>query len=78
MFGLFFNDIKNIETFADVKHGNLARFQQFFHAMLQRGIYLAPSAYEAGFISSAHGEQEIAATLAAAEEAFAELIPVSA
>jgi glutamate-1-semialdehyde 2,1-aminomutase len=78
MFGLFFNEITNVETFADVKRGNLARFQQFFHSMLEKGIYLAPSAYEAGFISSAHGEKEIAATLAAAEAAFAELMPVSA
>jgi len=42
------------------------RFNRFFHAMLGRGVYLAPALYEAGFVSSAHGEEEIAATLAAA------------
>jgi glutamate-1-semialdehyde 2,1-aminomutase len=47
------------------------RFNRFFHAMLARGVYLAPSAYEAGFVSSAHGGAEIEATLAAAREAFA-------
>jgi glutamate-1-semialdehyde 2,1-aminomutase len=47
------------------------RFNRFFHAMLDAGIYFAPSAYEAGFVSAAHGEAEIAATIAAAERAFA-------
>jgi glutamate-1-semialdehyde 2,1-aminomutase len=56
---------------------NLDRFQAFYHAMLARGVYLAPSAYEAGFVSSTHGEQEIAATLAAAAEAFAEVASAS-
>jgi len=46
------------------------RFNRFFHAMLERGIYLAPSAYEAGFVSAAHGAREIEETLAAAREAF--------
>ena len=46
------------------------RFNRFFHAMLQRGVYFAPSAYEAGFVSAAHGSAEIDATLAAAREAF--------
>jgi glutamate-1-semialdehyde 2,1-aminomutase len=45
-------------------------FNRFFHAMLARGVYLAPSAYEAGFVSAAHGEAEIGETLAAAREAF--------
>jgi len=48
-------------------------FNRFFHAMLDRGIYLAPSAYEAGFVSAAHGEAEIAATIEAAEDAFANI-----
>jgi glutamate-1-semialdehyde 2,1-aminomutase len=47
------------------------RFNRFFHAMLERGVYLAPSAYEAGFVSAAHGSAEIDATLAAARAAFA-------
>ena len=47
------------------------RFNRFFHAMLDAGVYLAPSAFEAGFVSSAHGDAEIAATIDAAEHAFA-------
>jgi len=47
-----------------------ARFNRFFHAMLDRGVYLAPALYEAGFVSAAHGEAEISATLAAAAESL--------
>jgi glutamate-1-semialdehyde 2,1-aminomutase len=47
-----------------------ASFKRFFHAMLAHGVYLAPSAYEAGFVSSAHGDAEFARTLDAAKEAF--------
>jgi glutamate-1-semialdehyde 2,1-aminomutase len=77
MFGLFFTENNDVQTYAEVKQCNLPLFRQFFHGMLDRGIYLAPSAYEAGFISSAHGEMEIAETLAAAEETFAELSTVT-
>ena len=49
------------------------RYNRFFHAMLDRGVYLAPSAFEAGFVSGAHSDEAIAATLAAAAEAFAEI-----
>jgi glutamate-1-semialdehyde 2,1-aminomutase len=49
------------------------RFNRFFHLMLDRGIYLAPSAFEAGFVSAAHGEPEIAATVEAADDAFRQL-----
>ncbi len=73
MFGFFFTQAEKITTYEDVKNCDIARFKQFFHGMLQEGIYLAPSAYEAGFISSAHGEKEIAKTLAAAERVFEEL-----
>ncbi len=52
---------------------NVERFREFFHLMLDAGIYLAPSAFEAGFISSAHSDAEIEATLNAAEHAFAQL-----
>jgi glutamate-1-semialdehyde 2,1-aminomutase len=76
MFGLFFTD-KKIETFDDVKQCDIERFKKFFHAMLMEGIYLAPSAYEAGFMSSAHGDAEIAKTLAAAEKALHSLLRVS-
>ena len=49
------------------------QFNRFFHAMLRRGVYFAPSAFEAGFLSSAHGEAEVAMTIAAAREAFTEV-----
>ena len=71
MFGLFFTD-RQVETFADATACDIAAFRRFFHGMLQRGVYLAPSAYEAGFLSSAHGDAEIAHTLEAAREAFSE------
>jgi len=69
MFGLFFSD-RPITGYADVGCCDLKAFNRFFHAMLVRGVYLAPSAYEAGFVSAAHGEAELAHTLAAAAEAF--------
>ena len=70
MFGLYFRE-GPVETFEDAKWSDTSRFNRFFHAMLEHGVYLAPSAFEAGFISSAHGDAEIALTLAAAREAFA-------
>ena len=72
MFGLYFRE-GPVETFEDAKGSDSARFNRFFHAMLERGVYLAPSAFEAGFVSSAHGEAEIAATVEAARAAFAEV-----
>lgn len=71
MFGLFFTD-KKVETFADATTCDIAAFRRFFHGMLNRGVYLAPSAYEAGFLSSAHGDIEIGHTLEAARDAFRE------
>jgi glutamate-1-semialdehyde 2,1-aminomutase len=56
-----------------VVNSNQDRFKQFFHAMLDRGVYLAPSAFEAGFLSAAHGDKEIDFTINAAKEAFATL-----
>ena len=73
MFGLFFTDLPAVTSFAEVTACNLEHFKRFFHAMLERGIYLAPSAYEAGFVSAAHGQREVELTIAAAREAFAEL-----
>jgi glutamate-1-semialdehyde 2,1-aminomutase len=73
MFGLFFTDAPEVKNFADVSACDQARFRRFFHAMLDAGVYLAPSAFEAGFVSSAHDETAIAATLQAAEQAFAAL-----
>ena len=72
MFGLYFRDSVP-QSFAEVMQCDKERFNRFFHAMLERGIYLAPSAYEAGFVGAAHGEAEIRETLTAAEAAFAEL-----
>lgn len=71
MFGLFFTDQPQVERFDQVMRCDSERFGRFFHAMLDEGIYLAPSAFEAGFISSAHGDEEIDKTLVAAEKAFA-------
>ena len=73
MFGLFFTSEKPIRHYSQVMACDVDRFRHFFHAMLDAGIYLAPSAYEAGFVSAAHGEKEIAATVAAARGAFAAL-----
>lgn len=72
MFGLFFTAEKHVHNFAQVSAGNIARFNEFFHAMLQEGIYLAPSAYEAGFVSAAHSQQDIQATIDAATRIFAQ------
>ena len=69
MFGLYFRAAPPT-SFAEVMQCDKDRFNKFFHAMLSRGVYLAPSAYEAGFVSAAHGDAEIDATLAAAREAF--------
>jgi len=72
MFGVYFSDRPPV-SFAEVMQSNVPAFNRFFHAMLDRGIYLAPSAYEAGFVSAAHGAQEIAETLTAADAVFAAL-----
>ena len=69
MFGMYFTD-RVPETYEDVMGCNRERFNRFFHAMLDQGVYLAPSAFEAGFVSSAHSEQDIRTTLDAAGEAF--------
>jgi len=69
MFGLYFR-ASPPSSFAEVMQCDRERFNRFFHAMLERGIYLAPSAYEAGFVSAAHGSPELELTLAAAREAF--------
>ena len=69
MFGVFFRE-KLPHGFAEVMQSDREAFNRFFHAMLERGVYLAPSAYEAGFVSSAHSPADIEATLAAARAAF--------
>ena len=73
MFGLFFTDAEQVINFAEAGQCNVDAFKSFYHAMLDRGVYLAPSAYEAGFISSAHTQEHIDATIAAARESFSVL-----
>jgi glutamate-1-semialdehyde 2,1-aminomutase len=72
MFGLYFRQVPPA-SYAEVLQCDKEAFNRFFHGMLSRGIYLAPSAYEAGFVSSAHGRAEIARTIAAAREVFGKL-----
>jgi glutamate-1-semialdehyde 2,1-aminomutase len=72
MFGLYFRETPP-ESYAEVMQCDVALFNRFFHAMLKEGIYFAPSAYEAGFVSSAHGAAEIDATVNAAARVFATL-----
>jgi glutamate-1-semialdehyde 2,1-aminomutase len=69
MFGVYFRAAPP-KSFAEVMQCDKDRFNRFFHEMLKRGVYLAPSAYEAGFVSAAHSPADIDATLAAAREAF--------
>jgi len=70
MFGLYFTAEKQIVNFEQSGAVDVDMFRRFFHAMLDKGVYIAPSAYEAGFVSSAHSEEHISATLSAAREAF--------
>lgn len=72
MFGVYFSAICP-GSFAEVMQADKQAFNRFFHAMLEEGVYLAPSAFEAGFVSIAHSEDDIAQTVAAAHKAFASL-----
>jgi len=84
MFGLFFTDSEQVSRFVDVMACDVERFNKFFHGMLEQGVNLAPSSFEAGFVSSAHGQKagfvssahgqkEIDFTLDAAEAVFSSL-----
>jgi glutamate-1-semialdehyde 2,1-aminomutase len=73
MFGFVFTDSGPVRSFAQVAAADIERFKAFFHGMLDEGVYLAPSAFEAGFVSAAHGEGEIEQTLDAARKVFATL-----
>jgi len=73
MFGMFFTEEPEIHNFYQVTNCNLDRFKLFFHEMLNEGVYFAPSAYEAGFVSAAHDKQDIKTTLMTAEQVFARL-----
>ncbi|NBI41671.1 glutamate-1-semialdehyde 2,1-aminomutase [[Haemophilus] felis] len=73
MFGIFFTEQAEVTSYEDVMRCDTEKFKVFFHKMLEQGIYLAPSAFEAGFMSLAHSEQDIEKTLQAADIAFATL-----
>lgn len=73
MFGFFFTGEPQVNNFAQATQCNIDAFKRFFHLMLQQGIYLAPSAYEAGFLSLAHTAEDLAQTIAAAEHSFKQL-----
>jgi glutamate-1-semialdehyde 2,1-aminomutase len=73
MFGLFFSDEEKVSNFAQASNCNIDRFKAFYQIMLTEGVYLAPSAYEAGFVSGAHGKDELDKTIDAARKAFSKL-----
>jgi len=73
MFGLFFTEADNVTDFQQATQCNIERFKAFYHGMLDEGIYLAPSAYEAGFVSLAHTDEDIQKTIDAAEKVFSTL-----
>lgn len=73
MFGFFFTDASQVSYFEQVGQCDMDRFKRFYHGMLEAGVYLAPSAFEAGFVSSAHGDAEIEHTLAAADKVLSQL-----
>ncbi len=73
MFGLFFTEQREVSSYQQATRCNIEAFKRFFHLMLAEGIYLAPSAYEAGFLSLAHSDADLAKTISAAERAFQQL-----
>ena len=73
MFGLFFTDKTEVSSYQDVMACDTEKFKLFFHKMLEQGVYLAPSAFEAGFMSLAHSHEDIDRTLAAADKVLAQL-----
>ena len=73
MFGLYFTNSDDLSSFEAMTHCNIEAFKQFFHSMLKRGVYLAPSAFEAGFISSVHSDADIEKTISIARDVFNEM-----
>lgn len=73
MFGIFFTDADSVTCYQDVVKCDVERFKKFFHLMLEEGVYLAPSAFEAGFMSLVHSPEDIQRTIDAAERCFAKL-----
>ncbi|MGB5326343.1 MAG: aspartate aminotransferase family protein, partial [Pseudomonadales bacterium] len=73
MFGFFFTGLDEVTRYSEVIATDGERFNRFFHAMLERGVYLAPASFEAGFVSACHDDAVIAETLEIAGKAFATL-----
>jgi glutamate-1-semialdehyde 2,1-aminomutase len=73
MFGLFFTAAETVSHFEQVMQCDAERFKKFFHGMLQQGVYLAPSAYEAGFVSAAHSDDDLRHTLKVADSVMQSL-----
>jgi glutamate-1-semialdehyde 2,1-aminomutase len=73
MFGFFFTAERAVDSFTKVMACDTERFKRFFHRMLEEGVYFAPSAFEAGFLSAAHSDADIDMTIAAASKALASL-----
>jgi len=73
MFGFFFTAAPKVERYSQAVACDVERFKKFFHAMLAEGVYLAPSAFEAGFLSAAHTTDHVDATIAAARRCFARI-----
>ncbi|MGR0279912.1 glutamate-1-semialdehyde 2,1-aminomutase [Marinomonas dokdonensis] len=74
MFGFFFTEADKVSRFSEVQECDLQQFQAFYHYMLEEGVYFAPAAFEAGFISQAHTNEDIDFTIAAAKRAFKKLV----
>ncbi|AXI02475.1 glutamate-1-semialdehyde 2,1-aminomutase [Aquirhabdus parva] len=73
MFGIYFTDSRDLSSYEAMTQCDVAAFREFFHGMLKRGVYLAPSAFEAGFISSSHSQADLEETLVAAQETLIEM-----
>jgi glutamate-1-semialdehyde 2,1-aminomutase len=73
MFGIFFTEQAEVSSYQQATQCNIDAFKRFFHLMLNEGVYLAPSAYEAGFLSLAHSDEDLERTIAAARRSFAAL-----
>jgi len=73
MFGLFFSSEEKVSNFSQASSCNIEFFKKFYNAMLKQGIYLAPSAYEAGFLSNAHSDGDLDKTINAASAAFSSI-----
>jgi glutamate-1-semialdehyde 2,1-aminomutase len=73
MFGLFFSAEQQVTRFAQVMQCDQNLFKRFFHAMLEQSVYLAPSAFEAGFVSAAHSDEDLEKTLDSAAAVFKRL-----